>query len=124
MPTADQHRVKAEGNRKFLALIPLADHPDWVVVAAFYTALHLVDRLRAALGHGHSQGHIDRLTYVQRHHPKIHPYYHTLENSSKLARYESNSDFFARYQLDDITANLIARQLVPIEDYARICIAG
>lgn len=54
MPNQDQHRKKAESNRKFLASISLDDHPDWVVVAAFYTAVHLVERLRALAGEGDS----------------------------------------------------------------------
>lgn len=124
MPTADQHRVKVAGNRKFLATIPLHDHPDWVVTVAFYTALHVVDQLRAALGHGHSRGHTDRRAYIQQHHPKIHPHYHILENGSLLARYESNSDFFARYQPQEITDDLLAVRLMSIENYARICVAG
>lgn len=32
MPSQDQHRRKAESNRKFLATISLDDYPDWVVV--------------------------------------------------------------------------------------------
>lgn len=124
MPTADQHRVKAEGNRKFLATISLADHPDWVVVAAFYTALHVVERLRAASGQGHSRGHSERRTYIQHKHPEIHTHYHMLENGSLLARYESNADFFAIYQPDEITDRLIAQRLVSIEEYALARIAG
>jgi hypothetical protein len=34
MPSADQHRKKAESNRKFLDTISLDDFPDWVVVVA------------------------------------------------------------------------------------------
>lgn len=124
MPTADQHRVKVAGNRKFLASVPLDDHPDWVVVVAFYTALHVVDQLRAALGHGHSRGHTDRRAYIQQHHPKIHLHYHTLENGSLLARYESNSDFFSRYQRQEITDDLLAIRLVSIEEYARTCVTS
>jgi hypothetical protein len=40
MPSADQHRNKANSNRKFLDGISLEDFPDWVVVAAFYTVVH------------------------------------------------------------------------------------
>lgn len=118
MPTADQHRVKAEGNRKFLATISLADHPDWVVVAAFYTAVHIAERLRAASGHGDSRGHDDRLSYIQFEHPDIHTHYHVLQNVSMLARYQSNADFFAQFQVDEIADKIIAQRLVPIEEYA------
>jgi hypothetical protein len=47
MPSADQHRNKANSNRKFLDGISLEDFPDWVVVAAFYTAVHLIEELLA-----------------------------------------------------------------------------
>ena len=47
MPSADQHRHKAERNRKFLDSISREEFPEWVVVGAFYTAVHLVERLRA-----------------------------------------------------------------------------
>ena len=124
MPTADQHRVKAESNRKFLATIPLDDHPDWVVVAAFYTAVHIAERLRAASSHGDSRGHGDRLLYIQREHRAIHTHYHVLQNASMLARYLSNADFFAQFQPDEVMEQLIARRLVPIEQYAANCIAG
>ena len=38
MPSADQHRNKAERNRHFLNCVSLNDFPEWVAVAAFYTA--------------------------------------------------------------------------------------
>ena len=81
MPSADQHRIKAERNRRFLATIPLDDFPDWVVVAAFYTAVHLIERLRAAAGDGDSISHEDRLDYVQHRLPALHSAYHILQNA-------------------------------------------
>ena len=72
MPSASQHQSKAERNRKFLDSISIDDFPEWVVVAAFYTAVHLVERLRAEAGDGHSISHEDRLDYVQHRLPTIH----------------------------------------------------
>jgi hypothetical protein len=115
MPSQDQHRRKAESNRKFLESISLDDYPDWVVVAAFYTAVHLIERLRALAGEGHSAGHQDRLAYVQERHPKIHTAYHVLQNASMLARYESNATFFAQFQKEDIKDILIDKYLAEIE---------
>src|SRR5262249_48786106 len=34
---------------------------DWVVVVAFYTSVHLIERLRVATGDGRSNSHEDRL---------------------------------------------------------------
>ena len=116
MPSADQHRRKAEGNRKFLAIISLDDHPDWVVVAAFYTAVHLVERLRATGGDGDSRGHEDRLSYLQHRHPDIHSPYYVLQNASMLARYQSYSDFYAQFDPDNIPERILAR-LEVVEAY-------
>jgi len=117
MPRADQHRIKAERNRLFLSTISVNNHPDWVVVVAFYTAVHLAERLRAAAGHGDSTGHDDRLTYIQLEHPDIHTHYHIVQNVSMLARYQSNSDFFNQFQCAEIPDKSIAQRLDPIEEY-------
>jgi hypothetical protein len=117
MPSRDQHRNKAEHNRRFLATISIDDYPDWVVVAAFYAAVHLVEQLRAGLGEGDSTSHEERLAYVQERHPKIHTAYHILQNASMLARYESNSAFFAQFQPQDIRDRVLGQFLPHIEQY-------
>jgi hypothetical protein len=117
MPSADQHRKKAENNRKFLDLISLDDFSDWVVVAAFYTAVHLVELVRAAAGDGHSIAHEDRLLYVQSRHPDIHTAYHILQNASLLARYAARADFFAQFQPEDVKEKIVDRYLSEIERY-------
>lgn len=117
MPSADQHRIKAEGNRRFLHSISVDDHPDWVVVVAFYTAVHLVEQLRAAAGDGDSTGHEDRLAYVQEKHAEIHTAYHILQNASMLARYQSNSAFFGQFQRDKIIELLVGTHLTKITEY-------
>jgi hypothetical protein len=122
MPTASQHKGKAEHNRKFLGEIRIDAYPDWVAVAAFYTAVHLVERLRAASGHGDSTDHEDRLTYVQHVHPAIHTPYHLLQNVSLLARYQSNADFFAQFQPEDIRVRIVEGSLPVIEQYVVRCL--
>jgi hypothetical protein len=119
MPSRDQHRKKAESNRRFLDTISLDDYPDWVVVAAFYTAVHLVEQLRAAAGDGDSTSHEDRLAYVQEKHPAMHSAYHILQNASMLARYQSNSDFFAQFQRELIVERLVGQYLTKIEQYVQ-----
>lgn len=79
--------------------------------------MHLVEQLRAACGDGDSTGHEDRLAYVQEKHPAIHTAYHILQNASFLARYESNSSFFAQFQRDDISDRLVGQFLTAIERY-------
>jgi len=118
MPSSDQHRRKAENNRAFLKTIAIESYPDWVVVAAFYTAVHLVEQVRAAKGDGDSVSHEDRLAYIQNCHAEIHSAYHILQNASMLARYQSNSDFFRQFQRDTIMHRLIDDYLAAIERYA------
>src|SRR5690348_3789776 len=106
--------LKTQNNRRFLDSISLDDYPDWVVVAAFYTAVHLVERLRAAAKEGDSTGHEDRLAYVRERHLEIHTAYHVLQNASMLARYESNSAFFAQFQPEDVKDRIVEKYLVEI----------
>lgn len=118
MPSADQHRSKADRNRKFLATISLNDFPEWVAVAAFYTAVHLIEQARAKAGDGDSTSHEDRLNYVQHRLPsEIHSAYHILQNVSMLARYQSVSDFFAQFQPEDVERELVSKRLTLIENY-------
>ncbi len=120
MPSADQHRSKAERNRNFLKSIALDDFPEWVAVAAFYTAVHLVERLRAKAGDGDSTSHEDRLNYVQHRLPDgIHSAYHILQNVSMLARYQSVSDFFAQFQPEDVEREIVNNRLAQIERYVQ-----
>jgi len=86
----------------------------------FYTAVHLIEQLRACCGDGDSTGHEDRLAYVQEKHPKIHASYHVLQNASMLARYQSNSDFFQQFQKDTVADSLISVHLASIEEYVAV----
>jgi hypothetical protein len=117
MPSADQHRRKAESNRAFLATISRADFPEWVATVAFYTAVHLVERLRAAAGHGDSTGHDDRTNYVLIEHPSIHTAYHALQATSMLARYQARADFFAQFQPEAVEEVLLNRYLAAVSEY-------
>jgi hypothetical protein len=120
MPSADQHRGKAERNRKFLASITLADFPEWVTVAAFYTAVHWIERYRAHVGDGDSTSHEDRLNYVQHRLPStVHTAYHVLQNVSMLARYQSMADFYAQFQPEDVENEIVNKRLAHIEQYVQ-----
>ncbi len=117
MPKASEHKTKAAHNRLFLNGIDVVAFPDWVAVVAFYTAIHHVERIRAAAGDGHSQSHEDRLTYVVSVLPDIHTAYYILQNASMLARYQSRGDFFAQFQADDVQQRLLDQFLAVIEAY-------
>jgi hypothetical protein len=86
MPTAEEHRQKAEHNLAFLGTIDTDEFCDWMAVAAFYAAVHLVERIRAVAG-GHSIDHADRLKYIRDHHPQIHADFRELYNISLIVRY-------------------------------------
>lgn len=69
MPNSSQHRERAEHNQAFLDTVSVERFPDWATVVAFYTAVHLVERLRTTLKSAephqqHSKDHQDRLAFV------------------------------------------------------------
>lgn len=74
-------------NRKLLSMLP-ETHPDWVVTAVFYTAVHAVDATLAHLGFrvsNHDQrfeclGKINQMK-------KIRELFHPLYNLSRTVRY-------------------------------------
>lgn len=124
MPSADQHRGKAERNREFLASVSLPDFPEWVAVVAFYTAVHLIERYRAHVGDGDSTSHEDRLNYVQHRLPNtVHTAYHVLQNVSMLARYQSMADFYAQFQPEDVENEIVNNRLAHIEQHVQTALA-
>ena len=116
MPNRNQHKVKAENNRRFLDTIDPTGDPEWAVVVAFYTAVLLVEQLFADQG-GHSKDHQERLEFVQHMHPDIHTEYQQLYNVSRLARYESRADFFRQFSTDDVRDKIVNGWLARIERY-------
>ena len=120
MPNSKQHQAKASHNRAFLASINLNDFPDWAAVAAFYGAVHLVERLRTLRPNAsdqHSTDHQDRLQFVQSHHRAIHTQLHELFNASIIARYQTVQSFRSQFSLADVQNTLIDSYLVDIENY-------
>ena len=121
MPNSKQHQAKAQQNQEFLDSIDVARFASWTTVAAFYTAVHLVERLRAKRGRGtddHSTDHHDRLEFVRRkENRQIQPAYEVLFNASLLARYETIESFNQAFTTEDIRDVLIAQYLKQIEDY-------
>lgn len=120
MPNSQQHKDKALHNRAFLNSIDVNKYPDWAAVAAFYTAVHLVERLRTRLpnpSQQHSTDHIDRLQFVQSSHRPIHTDYHQLFNAALIARYQTVYSFNTQFKPADVQSVLINQYLVNIEKY-------
>jgi hypothetical protein len=119
MPSADQHKNKAARNRQFLDSIDIEKYPDWVVVSAFYTAVQLIEKMRAEAGNGDSTSHEDRLDYVQHQLPSnVHTAYHILQNASMLARYQAMKDFFAQFQSESVREEIVGKRLAEIEKHS------
>jgi hypothetical protein len=113
MPKPQQHQDKAEHCREFLSTID-DKFSDWKAVVGFYTALHLVEKLRAYEG-DHSNSHDERDAYVRKNHRKIYNAYHQLFNASLDARYKTLSAF--SIPSEQVQKKLIDTYLVEIEDY-------
>src|SRR5947209_3538946 len=59
MPTLEEHRRKVGHNLRSLETIDTDEFCDWMAVVAFYTAVHLVEQLRAVVNQ-HSLDHAGR----------------------------------------------------------------
>ena len=123
MPTASQHSGKATRNRAFLATIDLDDYPEWAATAAFYAALHAVERLRRRRGEGGSGSHRERKVYVWGRANPIFAAYSDLQEASEMARYDSFARFVARYPSATVRDLAIDTWLAAIETYVEAEIA-
>jgi hypothetical protein len=92
MPDAAWHLAKAARFEAFLdaASVIEAQHPEWIVIAHFYTVLHYVDAFYATMGHAHIGGHSRRrhLLRAFTETTTIEEAYRLLEKASQEARYE------------------------------------
>ena len=92
MPDAAWHLAKAARFEAFLdaASVTEAQHPEWTVIAHFYTVLHYVDAFYATKGHGHIGGHGRRRQLLRMfvETSTIEDAYRLLEKASQEARYE------------------------------------
>lgn len=91
---------------------------------AFYTASHEVERLRRATGDGSSAGHGERLAYLERRHPAIHPAFRRLHDASQIARYKSVGEFFTDNTAESVQDGLIGHDLPAVEGYVGRVLAG
>ena len=114
MPKPKQHQEKASSSRAFLDSISTDAPPDWIATVAFYTAVHLVEKLRAYRGE-HSENHEDRNSAVRRDYRAIQTEYHELYNHSLVARYGTAGQFSMK--ASEVKALLVDTYLVAIEQF-------
>jgi len=114
MAKPKQHQEKADRNRQFLDSIRKDGQPEWLVIVAFYTDVHLVEKLRA-YNNQHSISHEDRNNAVRNNHRKIHTAYHELFNASLVARYATVGKF--KMTLEDVNNLFVDGYLTEIEKY-------
>ena len=93
MPTFEEHRQKCEiakSTQLALQAVDSSEYADWIVIAAFYQALHWVDAF-FALDDYHPRRHGERKGAVEKHRDleKIGDSYTRLYDASIDARYES-----------------------------------
>ena len=116
MPSSSEHKAKAELHRAFLTTIDVEAHPEWASVVAFYTTLHLVERL-AACENKHHDNHNLRLNYllVHKKHRVIHPDMSALRDASEKARYGTVNQFRRSFPGDFASEKLIDGCLARIQ---------
>ena len=123
MPSASKHESKAKSNRRVLEKLDIETAADWAVVVAFYTAVHLIEHLRALDGQ-HSISHLDRNEYVKGNHREIHADFHTLYSLSLVARYSANVDFYKAIESDVVKEKVLGKSLSTIDQYVSAFISN
>jgi len=113
MGASNEHQQKWLHNRSFMvSIFDRETHADWLLVSAFYVAVHAVEALFAE--HSiHSTDHHERKRILRRE-PRwkaIYDNYHPLENASWAARYECNYTESA----DFVRANFLKGYLLKLE---------
>ncbi len=114
MPTLLQHAVKAKHNETFFRGFDLDTTPylDWVVVAIFYAALHLVEAFAATRGE-HPDSHLERESFIWAS-PELQPilsHYFQLKSDAEDARYGM------RVFSSDEVRHLIADYFEPLKQH-------
>ncbi len=127
MPTDAEHAAKYHEARALLNG-PLRGAGAWEATAAFYAAVHLVERLAAADGKHHSRhvGPTSRAVYLANHsdHVALAPALAALFSASMVARYESSAAFTAAYPGDVVGRVLIGQMLSAIETHVAAQLGG
>ncbi len=117
MGRESNHREKWKRNRAFIETIS-DQYPEWVVTAAFYTALHLVEWLFASDGLDPGRDHDDRDNKLMntRYDP-IRGAYKTLKDASMTARYDATKNGRRSFTPENIKTTILGKYLKTIEDF-------
>jgi hypothetical protein len=86
MATVAAHTSQASHNQAFLDTIDRNLFPDWVITAAFYKAVHIVEALLVRKGTP-SGNHTNRNAILKRQFTTVWHDYHPLYNQSRVVRY-------------------------------------
>ena len=89
MASRAEHLEKARKNEAFLSSLN-DDHPEWLVVVAFYKAVHLVEALFAVEAF-HSRRHHMRNERLKRKHGLIWTQFKPLFDLSRQVRYHTHT---------------------------------
>ncbi|MGA7686163.1 MAG: hypothetical protein WCA58_14200 [Terriglobales bacterium] len=108
MPTKSEHLARAEHNQRFAESFELktTPYPDWVVVAYFYAAMHLVDALLWESDKINPPNHEERGKCV-----KDKWYLRGIKNEYRSLKDHSED---ARYRLITFTSQKIENTVVPL----------
>jgi hypothetical protein len=113
MPSSAEHKEKAQQILDFLHSGTVT--PEWSAIAAFYAALHLIERL-CACENLHIAKHHDRLSWLSRHqtHRGVHADFLALYDASLVARYGTCGQFKKAYPGNTVKKQLIGKNLAAI----------
>ena len=113
MANKSSHISQWKHNREFLKTVSPPYH-DWVVTAAFYTALHAIDTLLAhdKVNVTNHEGRNLALSHTNRY-EHINQIYQPLYGLARTVRYFANPAKWV--PADQIQKNVIVRYLYPIE---------
>jgi len=118
MPTKDSHLAAAAHNHCVMDYLraKLDQFPGWLVVVAFYKAVHLVEAVFAADGAGHMHDHQtrNRVLKTTPRYKQLWKNYSPLWQASLVARYMEDGDgveipSFAEYMPPETVENLVLK---------------
>lgn len=120
MPSFEGHRQKcdiAKSAQLTLQAADLPEHADWIVIAAFYQALHWVDAF-FALDNYHPGGHGRRKNAIYRHEDlrPIRDSYTKFYDASITARYEPETFKDASHEVEALLEEDLAAIVTHISE--------
>ena len=119
-PTFDEHcekRDKAESAQLVLQKVDIEEHADWIVIIAFYQALHWVDAYLLSTGQTQPTSHGARKKMVRSDNflRSIYGNFEYMYNASMHARYHSWKNLYPEVRVIlDIDLNTIINHISPL----------